>query len=76
MGKQLRDEKTKAHSIINTVKILPQNHNNKAVVCIPHTLLVCFLIRRIAVVAVCLLGLVHHLNLMFLTALGTFLVFS
>lgn len=38
MEKQLRDEKPQAHSI-NTVKTLPQNNNNnnKALVCIPHT---------------------------------------
>lgn len=49
MEKQLRDEKTQAHSIVNTVKLLTQNNNNKALICIPHTLLVCFLIYLISV---------------------------
>lgn len=52
MEKQLRDEKPQAHSIINTIKILHQNNNNKAVVCIPHTVLVCFLVCLISVVVV------------------------
>ncbi len=75
MEKQLRDEKTQAFSIVNTVKILPQNSTNKALVCIPHTLLVCFLIGLISVVVVCLPGLVYHFKLTF-QALGVFLVFS
>lgn len=53
MEKQRRDEKS--HSIVNTVKILPQNNNNKALVCIPHTVLVCFLICLISGVVVCVL---------------------
>lgn len=32
-------KKTQSHSIINTVRILPQNNNNKALACIPHTML-------------------------------------
>lgn len=28
MEKQLRDEKTQGHSIVNTVKVLPNNNNN------------------------------------------------
>lgn len=75
MEKQLRDEKPQAWSIVNTVKTLPQN-NNKAVVCIPHTLLVCFLICLISVVAVCPLGLDCHFKLTFQTEPGRFLAFS
>lgn len=60
MEKQLRDEKPQAHSIVNTVKTLPQNNNNNASVCIPHTLLVCFLICLISVVVVCPPGLNYH----------------
>lgn len=62
MEKQLRDEKNRSpRSIVNTVKILPQNNNNNiALVCIPHTLMAHFLIHLISVVVVCVLGLVFH----------------
>lgn len=58
-------KKKQVHSIVNTVKLLPQNNNNKALVCIPHTLLVCFLIYLISVVVVCPLG---HFKLTFHSA--------
>lgn len=76
MEKQQRDEKPQAHSIVNTVKTLPQNNNNKASVCIPHTLLVCFLMCLISVVVVCPPGLNYHFKLTFQTVLGKFQAFS
>lgn len=52
--KQTKDKKkSQAQSIVNTVRISPQNNNNNtSSVCIPHTLLLRFLICLISVVVV------------------------